>query len=144
MDTSKEYIKMCEKAEEVQKMRKFISGEYFYGVWKTHCGDIVSETPEVYIFDYCEDCWYTIYPENYDEGDENKYDAIWLPRQAQLQEMVGGTSYYKVSAIYELCNRISSHNDVNAGKCSMEQLWLAFVMKEKYNKIWNGNEWVKQ
>lgn len=24
---------------------------------------------------------------------------------------------------------------------SMEQLWLAFVMKEKYNKTWDGNEW---
>ncbi len=25
---------------------------------------------------------------------------------------------------------------------SMEQLWLAFVMKEKYNKVWTGEEWV--
>ena len=22
-----------------------------------------------------------------------------------------------------------------------EQLWLAFVMHEKHNKHWNGNEW---
>jgi len=28
-----------------------------------------------------------------------------------------------------------------AGFTSMEQLWLAFVMKEKYNKVWNGKEW---
>ncbi len=26
---------------------------------------------------------------------------------------------------------------------SMEQLWLAFVMKEKYGKVWDGGEWVK-
>jgi hypothetical protein len=25
---------------------------------------------------------------------------------------------------------------------SYEQYWLAFVMKEKYLKIWNGKEWV--
>ncbi len=25
---------------------------------------------------------------------------------------------------------------------SMEQLWLAFVMKEKYNKVWVDGEWV--
>ena len=25
---------------------------------------------------------------------------------------------------------------------SMEQLWLAFVMKEKFNKTWNGEAWV--
>ncbi len=24
---------------------------------------------------------------------------------------------------------------------SMEQLWLAFVMKEKFNKVWSGKEW---
>jgi hypothetical protein len=26
---------------------------------------------------------------------------------------------------------------------SFNELWLAFVMKEKYNKIWNGKDWVK-
>jgi hypothetical protein len=26
---------------------------------------------------------------------------------------------------------------------SFVELWLAFVMKEKYNKIWNGKDWVK-
>lgn len=26
---------------------------------------------------------------------------------------------------------------------SMEQLWLAFVMKEKYNKVWNGEVWIE-
>lgn len=24
---------------------------------------------------------------------------------------------------------------------SMEQLWLAFVIKEKYNKTWDGEQW---
>jgi hypothetical protein len=28
-------------------------------------------------------------------------------------------------------------------EASPEQLWLAFVMKEKYNKVWNGEDWVK-
>ena len=25
---------------------------------------------------------------------------------------------------------------------SMEQLWMAFYMKEKYNKVWNGEKWI--
>ena len=131
---------MCEKAEEVQKMRKFISGEYFYGVWKTHCGDIVSETPEVYIFNYCEDCWYTIYPENYDEGDENKYNAIWLPRQDQLQEMVNDNNI--TALLQDFISWLSKQCNLPMHMTSMEQLWLAFVMKEKYNKTWDGKEWV--
>jgi len=27
---------------------------------------------------------------------------------------------------------------------SMEQLWLAFIMSEKYGKVWNGDDWVKE
>jgi len=26
---------------------------------------------------------------------------------------------------------------------SMNELWLAFVMHEKYQKIWTGEKWVK-
>lgn len=25
---------------------------------------------------------------------------------------------------------------------TMEQLWLAFVMKECFNKTWNGKQWI--
>ena len=24
----------------------------------------------------------------------------------------------------------------------MDQLWLAFAMKEKFNKLWNGTKWI--
>ncbi len=27
---------------------------------------------------------------------------------------------------------------------SMEQLWLAFLYAGKYNKVWNGEEWIKE
>jgi hypothetical protein len=30
------------------------------------------------------------------------------------------------------------------GSDNMEQLWLAFVMFEHYQKIWNGTEWIKK
>jgi len=36
-------------------------------------------------------------------------------------------------------NRRTYTNDFT----SMEQLWLAFVMNEKYNKVWNGKDWMK-
>ncbi len=26
---------------------------------------------------------------------------------------------------------------------SYEQLWLAFIMRKKYNKFWDGKEWRK-
>jgi len=33
------------------------------------------------------------------------------------------------------------HN-ILMGCQSMEQAWLRVVMKEKYNKTWNGEDWV--
>jgi len=121
MDTSKEYILMCEKAVEVQELQ-------------------------------------TVYP-NYEHSffgtNESGGKPIWLPRQDQLQGMVGKTTtiagYVEYDAnknnipqllsvfqgfVYELCMK-------NISNCnwSMEQLWLAFVQKELHNKTWDGGDW---
>jgi len=129
MDTSKEYIKMCEKAKEIQKIGKiskgwsgiFRIGEYIYfGVWGGHNG--VEDVAE---------------------------RIIWLPRQDQLQEMVDYDLTNRCVEFYcFVSGRVPLTNEIiNAGQLhkftSMEQLWLAFVMKEKYNKIWNGKDWEK-
>ncbi len=62
---------------------------------------------------------------------------IWLPTQSQLQEMVnGGFTHQTLERFYQWY-----HSGINKQLSSMEQLWLAFVMKER-NKTWNGSEWV--
>lgn len=109
MDTSETYIKMCEKAEEIQELR----------------------TPRNY--DDTMSFWY--------EGTPN----VWLPRQDQLQEMVGEKSEVMLLE-YILCFVFDTkkhwwRTEYTKQFDSMEQLWLAFVMKEKYNKIWIGDEW---
>jgi len=69
------------------------------------------------------------------------YKSIWLPRQDQLQEMVTDKGYFRFSLI-ELFYRFCM-NTLNILRfTSMEQLWLAFVMKTKYNKIWDGEDWI--
>jgi len=139
MDTSKKYIKMCEKAEEIQNFRIYaVRGIIF----KFEDGDVISHS-KTSIETYKEstpdhDCDYTI-------DDEH----IWLPRQDQLQGMVEGIIKLKLEAYvfhwsglkrWELVHRKT--NDYIFG-ASMEQLWLAFVMKEKYNKKWDGEEWIE-
>jgi hypothetical protein len=42
---------------------------------------------------------------------------------------------FNIAYFYENRNRLIQPE-------SWEQLWLAFVMKEKYNKVWNGEDWV--
>ena len=60
--------------------------------------------------------------------------------QDQLQEM-----FPNYGRCFDLLVRLSGfwhHVDNRVGYCtSMEQLWLAFVMKEKYSKKWSGDKW---
>ncbi len=64
---------------------------------------------------------------------------VWLPRQDQLQEMAP----FDVKAVGQMAASLSAFVCVNdIAYCqqftSMEQLWLAFVMKEKHDKVWDG------
>jgi len=135
MDTSKEYIKMCNKAVEIQPLFKCL-------------GDIVSwDNGRVFLVVKC-------YPdsvngirikewENDEEIDLASNATVFLPRQDQLQEIIEKDLHEK---IYELLSMFNGFVDeyCRTPECnftSWEQLWLAFVMKEKYNKTWNGEEW---
>ncbi len=140
MDTTPEYIKMCEKAGEIQEEWMPDEGDVFFiknghfsngsepcngETWYDR-GDIV----------YCGD---GVYP-NKNELAENNY--VWLPRQDQLQEILS-------CSIGEGMNRLWVYfhewfckiGAVEYSKSSWERLWLAFVMEKKYGKVWNGEEW---
>lgn len=146
MDTSESYIKMCEKAEEIQAQwlnhdtegdfavsTKTIEG--YNGFWELKANEVMIVG---------NDSEYDLTIEQ--QADIDETGAIWLPRQDQLQEMVG------VNWVRTLNDFGWWVNDNSADEWSfdnvlfwgsMEQLWLAFVMKEKYNKVWNGTDWVK-
>ena len=134
MDTSETYIKMCEKAEEIQEQARTNGIEYGDYIYVTATNDFVRYTGEVELV----------------RGEKGykyaPFGVIFIPRQDQLQEMVGdwekqieilddwlGNAYDPPSfkGNYWCINNLTS----------MEQLWLAFVMKEKYNKVWTNNEW---
>lgn len=123
MDTTSEYIKQCEKAGEIQKGWK--PAECDYAAW--HCEDRL-------IIDHVID---------YDAfGILSQKGKTWLPRQDQLQEMWAYHIYSKERANNWVTFAIEQfsfwvlNEDVGFSSldASMEQLWLAFVMKEKYKK----------
>jgi len=121
MDTSKKYIKMCREAEEIQLYRtlwkRCKAGDFAYNADE----DIV-EVQEDVVMLLAED--------------------VWLPRQDQLQEMVFGN--YPNDSSYCGCviNSLGAWFNWREHKrlFSMEQLWLAFVMREKFQKLWNDKE----
>jgi len=116
MDTSETYIKMCEKAEEIQKQR--YSKDLYDG--KSFFAD--SET--------------SVFIESYGVN-------IWLPRQDQLQEMIFCTegTYDKLPTKVFAFSDYWEENGIPIMFNSLHQLWLAFVMKEKYSKTWDGENW---
>ena len=118
MDTSKEYIDMCAKAKEMQHE-------------ELHTRDFAVDKKGELIFIHSHLTSLTL--------DE----LIWLPRQDQLQKMI---KYKYGDRTISLLNNFIQFTRVcyaHGKYWSMEQLWLAFVMKEKYNKIWDGEDWAK-
>ena len=73
------------------------------------------------------------------------HNALWLPRQDQLQEMVKTTETEPAPIVVEMLARFATWGLYveNYPFTSMEQLWLAFAMKEKHSKRWDGDKWVK-
>jgi len=94
MDTTKEYIKMCEKAEEIQKKFTECSGQIIYSKVIDEYKDIIP-SGNVFRLTYiwksklC-DCKRTYYTKmlltdftgNVFQGELDKF--VWLPRQDQL------------------------------------------------------------
>jgi hypothetical protein len=130
MDTTPKYILMCEKAEEVQK------------AWQLTEGDCVAYPPDKIEakghfewFNYNDaDAWET-------EELKKEHSATWLPRQDQLQEMLGGWDW---ACVFLRKRLVDKEFPTDWPVSSMEQLWLAFVMQEKYQKHWDQakEEWV--
>ena len=136
MDCSSDYIKMCETAVEIDHIG-----------WKLDCRGELYAGPVSHKIFY-----------GYKEEIETNY--IWLPRQDQLQEMVGIeiiSKYIKWTTIdtsipfnrhlalmkwFDVLSKARNQYANTIMTFSGEQLWLAFYMHEKHNKLWDGEQWI--
>ena len=130
---------MCEKAKEIQKL----APDFFTRIHHKNniftCTNLIGNS-----YFYCIDTF----------GEEDKWGAkllistksIWLPTQEQLCEIVFPSSdrgfVMKLAEIYNWLHK-ENRKDKRAYRWlkSWNELWLAFVMKEKYNKEWDGKKW---
>ena len=127
MDTSPEYIGMCDRAIEIRRM------------WKMSAGDFIVQGEKVHVVSSGR-----IMGRWFGGGKA----VIWLPQQDQLQEMVLSKELHYRHRLYGLLQRFIDFtrsrllpSDQRLWSC--EQLWLMYVMDEKYSKRWNGEGWVK-
>ena len=139
MDKSLKYVQMCAAANEIQQLWKQQYGDFY----ATESGNIK--------------CWIAKKPAahrvrhgfNIDVQDDVIYLSkyVWLPRQSQLIEMAQLPGRRYESIVQDFFNWTQLPYQISKeipGKLfpSMEQIWLAFLMQQKYFKQWNGNAWL--
>lgn len=150
MDTTNRYAVMCLQAGEIQAMWQPQQCDFF--IDRADCEENIGFcTPaagmiQVVNFYYDESAG-----ERFEEERrEVKDQSIWLPRQDQLQvfiepdrEKVHNVLPRVLEALYF---DYSAHATVSAPSLfySMEQLWLAFVMRERFGKVWNEETWIAE
>ena len=115
MDTSEQYIEMCKNATEIQALKPFT------------CHDISSENSSL------------TYNGDFIEQTDDIDMTIWLPRQDQLQDMLDNEYAHTTIFFFYRFWMIADKSP----RDTMEQLWLAFVMENKYSKQWDGQNWIE-
>ncbi len=141
MDKSKTYIRMCDRAEEIQCL------------WRPTYGDFYADaTGQIR-------CWISKKSpvERFKKGfgicvqnsiiQLSKY--TWLPRQNQLIEMaqVPGRRYESVvQDFFDWSKRPYGTYAGDPGRLfkTMEKIWLGFVMHQKFGRLWDGDGWIKR
>ena len=121
------YIKMCEQAKEIQdKWRNPFRNKFGDTYWRGKKYLQISEACVLNIVSHLKV--------------ENE---IWLPTQEQLWEMVS-CNWHDVFCkfLWWHWNDDKNSEEFKSMFTSMNEVWIAFVMKEKYNKIWTGSKWV--
>lgn len=162
MDTSEKYITMCEKATQIQELADEHLDEFSISCWyapnHVKCKGHFEDWHMKYKF--CPVCAkpLIITPE-YSFSRRMKRDGtLWLPKQEQLQEICGkwineqlgygsdrgglisafiGFKHWLDQQYYDEKWVCVPTNVFDSG----EQLWLAYAMKEIYNKIWIEEDW---
>jgi len=140
MDFTRKYIKMCEKAREIQEKWRPRVGDWVVDVWNKERPLVISAISD--------DCNYLYLLSQLANSKDDIYlnhisKVFCIFTQDQLQERVTDKGYFRVSLI-ELFYRFANKNiDKHT---SMEQLCLAYVMWVKYKKIWDEDKekWIKK
>ena len=126
MDTSEQYIKMCDCPEIQDKWEQSQAGDFYF------MRDSLFHPTKI-TGNYNGDGW-KLLPRTTNYG--------WLPRQDQIQELVFGKFD---NPIYKAELFVAFHRTwLWVDFTSMEQLWLTYYMFQKHEKVWNGEEWEKK
>jgi len=133
MDTTEQYIKML-----------LALPQEFWDDWQgTGEGDFMTEW--AYVCSCGETGAKAAVHHNFPPASTGEHKVVPYVRQDQLQEMVEWkrlVHFWKVLSSCEWEDWSVDRGAARVNHSSYSQLLLAFTEKEKYNKVWNGTEWV--
>ena len=145
MDISNNYITMCDMAQEIQDGYKPSAGDF-----AVRACEYGHYTIGLVSWRYNQNnLWWSLLDGTdgitLSDNNQERYleKLIWIPRQDQLQEVIKdcvGSARELANMFHPFINE-TPWNQIYPLRNSMEQLWLAFVMKEKYGKIWDNERW---
>ena len=130
MDTSKEYIEMCRKAVEIQ----------YY--WK-NTPHIISEWARSYFVSSKDNSLIHYY--DFSQYPQHSGDYTFLPRQDQSIAMLPNDGYklqWNDGFDFMICVDIDNDEWTYLHADTAEQALLGGVMHEKFNKKWDGKDWI--
>jgi hypothetical protein len=133
-------IKMVEKAVEIQRLKPNPKDEN-----PADLGSVFSLRGKIVLLVEDNDTgWWMI--GDYHQMDYAFEEAIWLPLEHQLWEMLGMGLWAK-SLAFEYFLREEKTYDIKEYPYQFNSLWqllLAFLMHEKYGKVWDfeKEDWV--
>lgn len=140
MDKSKEYIRMCRYAGEIQRLWQACPGDFF----ADRTNAVACWVPGA--------CGALEIKKGFGVETGGKVIRItkytWLPRHDQLMEMAlkPATAFRDISFEFFRWTKEPYHNNqLFPGKVftSLEQIWLAFIMNKKFQKLWKNRQWEK-
>ena len=137
MDTSPEYINMCRQANELQEMWEPMQGDFYYN-------DFIK------IINIMKDHL------QFNRDKQKGYsDAIWLPRIDQLITLLNeaqNEELHDAGQRFSECSELDTlgsifHNCAvgdyyDKETFTVEQLFLVELYDTKYNKSWDGDDWI--
>ena len=127
------FIKQCEASEEIQ--REYIPIWSFVLVKPCWAVNIITQGVVTCAANeprYCD-----VFMNGNQCGGIEMKDIIYLPTQEQLQSLLNITDWQIMFKKFRYFYKYATVDNIFL----MNELWLAFVMYEKYNKIWNGEKW---
>jgi len=150
VNITKNFIKQCEYAEEIQKLCQYKMGDWFNVLRKKRSAGDFNDCWDIFVLD--DDDFN--FKNHIKLMEDNITKWVWLPTQEQLFEIIlkwcqtdkivhhllvgESINLYILKEMYYYANSFDGIIFIN----NIKALTLSYIYKNVYHKVWTGKKWV--